>query len=197
MIRKVMLHLICHLDPWNKVVSFTVTLALCDANICAKGIAWPIKFYCTSFSLPELRNAIMLLTMSSASLDKKRHVASHFNHLDLTNVVMLLMIPLVWHHAGANGITWPKNDIFNFDHLDPTSGLFSLMTLLASYDIDTSINGITWPKMLCCTLLQWSLPNIFSDVIDNATGIMWFWYQYQQCHTAEKVMLHFFLIILN
>ena len=36
----------------------------------------------------------------------------------------------------------------SFDDPNLTDGMVPLMTLLVSYDTDTSISGITWPKVM-------------------------------------------------
>ena len=69
-----------------------------------------------------------------------------------------------------------------FDHLEPTNGMEPLMTLLESCDTDTSINGITWPNRLCCTLFQIPWPNECNGAVDNSIGITWCWCQ---CHVLN------------
>ena len=53
--------------------------------------------------------------------------------------MILMVVPMAWHDQ--------KYVTSHFDHLDWTNGILSQMMHLASCDTDTSINGITWPKI--------------------------------------------------
>ena len=150
----------------------------------------------------------------------KSYVAPHFNCIGLRNVLVtfvmpipVLMLHLIWISwiskcigtiDDAFDITWyscmcewhhmtKKLWCFSFDHLCLTNGMMSLTTLLAWCDTNTSINGITWPKMLCCTSFWLSHPSKFSGTIDNAIDITWCWYQWH--HMTKRIMLHWLLII--
>ena len=81
-----------------------------------------------------------------------------------------------------------------FDHIYPANGMLLLMMLSTSYDTDTSIHSITWPKQLCFTLFQFSWPHEHSGFIDSAIYITWYWWH---CQVTEKVELHYILIRLK
>ena len=71
------------------------------------------------------------------------------------------MKPFALHDsdASANFIDRLKSHVVSsFDHLDQTYAMVPLITLLVSCYTDTSLNGITWPKKLCCILFQSSEP---------------------------------------
>ena len=87
-----------------------------------------------------------------------------------------------WHYMTKCNVTSP------FDHLDLTDGMAPLMTLLASCDTDTSINGITWPNKICCTLFWSSWPNVYSGAVDKCHWSMWCWSQCQHCQMTDKII---------
>ena len=65
-------------------------------------------------------------------------------------------------------IWWPKSHIASpFHYLDLSSGMMPLMALLASCDIDASINSITWPRKLCCTSFRLPWLNKCSAAIND------------------------------
>ena len=103
----------------------------------------------------------------------------------------------------AIGIMWPKSHVASLFNHQQTNGMVSLMTLLASYDTDTSISGITWPKgyvaphfshldlrnavvplmmplascdQNCCISFWLSWPKRWNGVIDNTLWVMWHWH---------------------
>ena len=86
---------------------------------------------------------------------RKSHVAPHFNHLGLMNMMVPFRRPSAsndvnWHQwqiTGTTGMT--KNPFYTlFDCLDLTNAVEPFRTPSVSYDTDVSTNGVTWPKSL-------------------------------------------------
>ena len=120
-------------------------------------------------------------------------------------ILIILTKQIQWCHWWCHGQTlmpMTSHDQYSyvvspFHHLNPTSGMVSLMTLLASCDTDNSMNCITWPKyhavhcfnsldlankmvpwqfhqyhMFTCFTSFWSLWHIeCNGAIDNMIGI--------------------------
>ena len=61
---------------------------------------------------------------------------------------MILMLVPVGSHDQQVKLLLPLIILFL------TNGMVPLMTLMASYDTDNNSSGITWPRMLCCTLSE-------------------------------------------
>ena len=80
------------------------------------------------------------------------HVGPHFNHIDLRNPVVPLMmpVPMVVSHDQKSHVA-P-----DFDHLDLKNAILTLMMLYVSHDTDSNVSGTTSPKELCCTSFQLS-----------------------------------------
>ena len=103
---------------------------------------------------------MMLMLVPTVSNDWKSHVTSHFNHLEVINAVVLLMIASVlcdtkcWHHMNQKSQVVPC-----FYHLDLTNKMVPLTIPSVSWDTHTDLNSVIWPKQLCHTLFQLSLPN--------------------------------------
>ena len=68
-----------------------------------------------------------------------------------------------WHH-----MTKKVYDASPFDHLELTNRMVSLITLLAPCETDTSIDGITQLKKLCCNDKQYKMSTDCSTY-----GILW------------------------
>ena len=100
--------------------------------------------------------------MPSVSHDQKSHVAPRFNHLDLRNAVVPLIILSTSYDTDANvisvtltkGIQWhhlqfcqhcmTKSHIApHVNHLDLRNAMLSLTMLSISHDSDADANGIT------------------------------------------------------
>ena len=125
----------------NAVVPLMKLLASFGTDASANGVKWP-----------------------------KSHVAFHFNYLDLSNVMLpFYAIGIMWCHQQSSGSTWPKKLHLIYDFLDLANGMIPLMTLLASCDTDTNINGITWPN--CCTCCTLSLSPWSSEYNGADTSI--------------------------
>ena len=102
-------------------------------------------------NLLDLTNAMLLLTMSSASHAvyvnangstwPKSHAAPHFNHFDIRNGMMPLMTPSVSCDTSVNGLTWPSCTSFNC--LDLRNKMMSFSMSLAPCYTNTCANGIT------------------------------------------------------
>ena len=90
-----------------------------------------------------------VMLAQKASHDQKSHVASQVDCLDLMNVMMSLMIPLVScdTNATASDTTWSKCHLApHFEHLDQRNIVVPLMMPSVSCDADTDANDATWPK---------------------------------------------------
>ena len=131
----------------------------------------------TSFQLPwpkecdgAIDNIVFIIWYHHWWQWMKSHNACHFDHLDLKNAMVPLMMPFAWH---VSGVTWSKkSSSISFCYLDLTNGMVQLMTLLASCDSDWPQNQ--WHCMgkkvsgtsFCVTCL-----NQCSGAIDDAIGI--------------------------
>ena len=72
------------------------------------------------------------------------HVASHFKHLDLKNVMVQLMLSWLSCSGGAKGIILPKCCVaLQFDCLDLRNEMVPWMTPLASCDTSSRACDIT------------------------------------------------------
>ena len=110
------------------------------------------------------------------------------------------MVLLTLYDADANASHDQKYHVASpSDCPELTNGMVPLMTLLTSCNTETSINDITWPKKLCCTLFRFSWLNEHSGAIYILTIPL-------TSHDAdasarqqmtEKVKLHLILSILN
>ena len=79
----------------------------------------------------------------------KNHVVSYLRHLELTNAVVLLMMPAVSYDANT-GITWPKHHVSPcFNHHDLSNKMVLLTMPSVSCNAHLSDNTITWPKESC------------------------------------------------
>ena len=95
-------------------------MALYDSNACSNGVTWPKKSLSPHFNNPNLRNAVMTLTVLSTFCDAdtvplmsltKSHVALHFNcgqpeqysaALDDTIGIMWYWWQQEWHYMTRN-----------------------------------------------------------------------------------------------
>ena len=99
-----------HLDIRNAIVPLMMPWASCNAV--AHGITWPKKSCCTSFwiswpkecdgAINDVNTAVNGVTWLGS------HAWLHFNHLDLRNTIVPLMMQWAFCNAGTSGITWPK-----------------------------------------------------------------------------------------
>ena len=141
------------------------------------------------------------LTQIAASValhDQQSYVASHFDYLCWSNVVLPLMIPLPSHDADASSITGAKCNVTSpFDHPDLTNGMVPLMILLALCDTDTSIMALHDQKCYITHCLN------HLDLINTVVLLTMTLASYgadtqcQQYQMTEKVMLRLISIILN
>ena len=85
--------------------------------------------------------------MPIASYDQKTHVAPHFDHLHLRNVMMSLMTASASLDANvsAYNITHDQKGhvALHLNCLNLRNAILSLMMLPASCDIDVSTNSVT------------------------------------------------------
>ena len=111
----------------------------------------------THFGHLDLRNAVVLLMMLSASMlltpmpmashDQKGQVVPHFNCLDLRNAMIPLMMSLASPDVSAIGFTWPKCHVSpHFCYLKLRNAIVQLVMLLTSCGRDAHGNGIIWTK---------------------------------------------------
>ena len=188
------------------VVLFLIPLASYDSNSNANGITWPKSHIVLHFDHVELTNVFVALTMRCKCQDQMHHMAKE----DILHLISIILTKQMYRchwschiashdaNAGVSSIIWPKCDVAShFNHLDLTNGMVPLMTLLASCNSDTSISGITWSKMSCCTLFESSWPNECIHAIDNTIGITCYWCQSQQYQMTETVLLCLVSIILT
>ena len=106
------------LDVMNTMLSLMTLLALvmlsmsCNANTATNGVTWPKKSCCISFwFFVDLTNPMVQFMTLWASCDviasissvawPEGHVVSHFDHLDLANAVVPLMMLLGSYGANA------------------------------------------------------------------------------------------------
>ena len=88
-------------------------------------------------------------------MTKKRYVALYFDHLNLGNAMMQLMMPLTScdTDAGTNGITWIKRHVApNVDQLNIKNVMVPLTILSALCDAYAYAKGVTSLNMSCHTL---------------------------------------------
>ena len=148
-------------------------LALCVANAGSNGIAWSKSHIVPHFDCPELINAVMPLTMPSASSD--------------ANTI-------------TKCITWPKIYLtYYFHYLHQANAVVPVMMPLTSTDADPGANGITWPKILCHISCSSPWPNKCNGTIDDTCGIMWHWQQHpwhphHQKHYIAHCFNHFYVM---
>ena len=105
------------------------------------------------------------------------HFSSHFDQLELTNVVVLLVMSSVLCNMNTD-ITWPKNNLSPcFNHVGLANKMVPLIMPSVSCDAHPGPNSITWPQESCDTLFQLSSPNGQGDAIEN-TVITWqhYWF---------------------
>ena len=166
----------------------------------------PKSYDAHCFRCLDIINTVVLLIVALASHDDasddsvkwlKCHSASHFDHLEPKNAVVMFLMPSVSFEM-KTGILWPK---------------MSCCTLFQSCwfnkqnsAIDNAISvmwcshwcqQITWPKYLCQTLFQLSSPNDQNGTIDGAVIITWQQYWHQWYHMTKMSWIHLTLIIVT
>ena len=148
------------------------------------GITWhPCQWY----------NVISMLKLM-ASHNKKCHAALHFNCLNLRNAIILIILTkqMQWCHWWYISVTWcwcqwhymTKSDATSHcDYFDQANGMVPLVTLLASQNTDTSINGLhdqnsnvthcfnNLNLMNTIVLFTMSLASLDSDA--SANSVLW------------------------
>ena len=115
--------------------------------------------FCISAGINDMPHLLFywyhVLLMPMELHDQKSHIVPHFNHLDVRDAMMPLMVPSGSPdaNASANGITWPKRSCCtSFHHLD----LGNVIVPEASCDAYASANDITWQRKSCYTSFQLS-----------------------------------------
>ena len=106
-----------HFDLNNGMVPLITLLASCHTDTSINGIQWPEKSCCTFFQLSwpnEYSGAIDITwywCQCQVSNDQNSLIVPCFDHLELTNMMALLMVPSVSCDANI-GITWPRKSCF-------------------------------------------------------------------------------------
>ena len=91
---------------------------------------------------------MMLIPVPAVSNGWKSHVASHFNHLEQTNV-MLLWCCHQCHVMSTLPIHDQKSHVKHcFNHLDLANKMLPVTVPSVSCDACTGANNITWPKVM-------------------------------------------------
>ena len=121
----------------------------------------------------------------------QRHVASHFDSIDLGNVIVPLMMLLEWCDAGdsTNIINWPKSHVTpHFSCLDLRNAVVPLTIPLASYSTKASSNYGTWLKKSCCTSFSLFWAKECNGTIHDAISIMWclHWYKWHPVMPTQR-----------
>ena len=80
----------------------------------------------------------------NAAHGQKSHGANHFNYLDQTNAMVVLMMPFALHDADAVPLTSHDQESCTVSHFDNLvkNGMVPLMTLLTLSSSDTTTKGI-------------------------------------------------------
>ena len=125
---------------------FMIPLASCDTTL-ALVVSQDKKSCCTLFWLFRankcnytIDNAISITWCHfQHQMHQEGHLSPHFNFLNQTNGVVVLMVPLSSPDADVSGITWPKSHVVShFDDHDVTNAMVSMTTLtivpMASHD---------------------------------------------------------------
>ena len=128
----------------------------------------------------------MQMPVLMASHDQEGHVSLHFNHPDLRNAIVPLMMPLLSSDAdtNANGMIWhqywgqwyhvmKRHVVPYFNHFDVWNWVLLFMMPSALCVADANTKGVIWPKKSCCASFQWSWPKECSGTIDDSISITW------------------------
>ena len=150
----------------------TMSLASHDADVDGNSIPWPKRQKC---HVASHQNGVLMMLLASCDTDTSINGITWLQMLCCTSfwiswlkiVLVKLTMSLASHNADVDGSSIKTKKIMS--HLIK---MVLLMTLLASCNTDTSVNGITWPEKLCCTWFQLSCNNAYSGAIDNAFGII-------------------------
>ena len=167
-------------NKWNSTMDCTVIMWHCCKN------QWhymtnKVMLLIVSIALNYIGGIVNAIDITwcwcqhKVSNDWKSQVASHFEHLELTNTMVLLMMPLVSCDSNT-GITWPKII------LQLASVILTKQSCVIGNAISvmwcTGANSITWPEDSCDTLFQLSSPNEQNGAIYDVVSITWLqcWY---------------------
>ena len=151
---------------------------------------------------------MMLMPGPFASHDQKSNVALHFDHLDLRNAIMPLILILAPCDTSANGNAWPEMSYCvssqsawpgecrgtNDDSISITwcwhwwqkmtkKVMLCHISIVVPLEMllalhDASASGVTWPKMTCC--FHFECLNARNGAIYDVCGIMSCWSQWHQ-----------------
>ena len=113
----------------------------------------------------------MMLILMPLTLHEQKGCVPHFDHLDLTNAMVLhiILLPSCDSNTSSIDITWLKK-----------------LWLGAHFTAIVVTNVVTLPKRSCCTTIWASWPNECCGTISNAVGIMSQWHQCQWHHMTKQ-----------
>ena len=132
--------------------------------------------------------------MPMVSHDQKDQVASYFSCLlcQECNGTNDDAIGMMWcwhqrHHLTLAVMTVVSHEQVrlvapHFNQLDLRDSMVPSTVLLASHE-----------QNKCCTSIWLSWPKEFDDVIDDATGIMWHWYQWHHMNDLRSSLVLFMM----
>ena len=128
------------------------TLAICGISVVFQGhvCCW----YIYGCSIVDKSCSLLFLwdlhvNYIICHLTKNSHVAPHFNHLDLRNAMVPLMMLLAsWYSsASTSGVTRPKSQVgLILIVTDQRNAVVSLMSSFVWHDTYVNTSVVTWPK---------------------------------------------------
>ena len=125
---------------------------------------------------------MMLMSVPTVSNDWKYHGASHFDHPEVKNTMVLLMMQSLSCDTNT-GMTWPKRACYTcLNHLDLANKRVPLTMLSLSCDACIGASNITGPRVIATPCFSCFFPNEQNDTIHNAVSITWqqSWYYWNQ-----------------
>ena len=166
-----------HLDLINEMMPLMTLLTSCVPGI-SMALHDPrsyVAHYLNCLNLMKIMgywqchwHHMMLMPVPTVSNDWKSDFASHFDHLELTNAVVLLMMPPVPWNANT-GITWPKKVMLHFVSIiltQQTNWCYlqcHQCPVMLALVLTTSCDQ----RDSCLTLFQMSSPNEENGAIDD------------------------------
>ena len=123
---------------------------------------------------------MMLTLVPMLSHDQKSHCTT-FQPLwpKECNGAIDTAISIMWHQCQLHYITNEVMLVCHFDCVHLRNAMVQLMILSASHDSSSSVNGITWPTMSCCTSFQlfwpkeYKVPLMTQSASHDANAITW------------------------
>ena len=139
---------------------------------------------------------MLLVPVPPVSKDQESHIASHYNHLELTNGMVLLMTLLAPcdSDTSVNGIIWPNSYVVHCSNCLNLMGTMILLVVTVAWcDADASANSVKWLKKSYCISFQSPWANKRSDAIGDAISVMWCQHWH---YMTKKVMVYHVWVIL-